>query len=163
MSEDCQMSGPCDEHKLFEPFVGTFNSKVEMWMGPESMTSTGVMTNTVEMGGRFLHQSYKGNDDGGPFPGFEGGGFWGYNDVTSKWEGVWVDSVSNQMQTETGDYDGASKTWTMLGQMHTPDGNAMTKKSIIRLTSRDEHEMEMHFQTPDGSWTKGMHIHYTRK
>ena len=57
-SENCaQMGALEDAHKRFEPFVGTFKAEVKMWMGPgEPHVSTGVMINTLDLGGRFLKQ-----------------------------------------------------------------------------------------------------------
>ena len=73
MSESSTQEAGCSEmgalaeaHKNFEVFVGTFKAEVKMWMGPgEPMVSTGVMVNTLDLGGRFLRQEYKGDDAGG--------------------------------------------------------------------------------------------------
>ena len=47
------MPGTDEHHQL----VGTFKAVVKIWMGPgEPMVSTGVITNTMELGGRFLQQ-----------------------------------------------------------------------------------------------------------
>ena len=67
-----------NEHFRFKPFVGKFRSEVQMWMGPgEPMVVTGTMTNTLELGGLYLQQDYVGDPNDGPFPSFEGKGFWG--------------------------------------------------------------------------------------
>lgn len=162
MSSECVPSGPGAEHQLFRPFVGQFRTTVTLWMGPgEPMVHTGTMRNSLVLGGRFLRQDYKGDPMEGPYPPFEGEGYWGYNDARAKWEGVWVDSASNQMQTEAGDYDAATRSWTMLGAAHVPNGT-MAKRSVIRLISDHEHETESFLQWPDGSWTKTMHLRFVR-
>ena len=52
-------------------------------MGPgDPMVTTGVMENTLALGGRFLRQDYTGDPSDGPFSNFEGRGYWGYNTVT---------------------------------------------------------------------------------
>jgi hypothetical protein len=39
------------------PFVGTFRTEVKTWMGPgDPQRSTGTMTNTRDLGGKFLRQ-----------------------------------------------------------------------------------------------------------
>ena len=115
MTDQAVDAGACEamgattvEHTRLDPFAGTFKAEVKMWMGPgEPMVSTGVMKNTWDLDGRFLHQSYRGDATEGPFPNFEGRGYWGYNKLANKYEGFWIDTVSPMMQTESGDLDGS--------------------------------------------------------
>lgn len=157
------MGATTDDHARLQPFVGTFNAEVKMWMGPgEPLESTGKMINSLELGGRFLCHDYKGDPNDGPFPEFEGKGFWGFNTVTKKYEGMWVDNASTILQTETGDVDADGKVWTMHGEMPNPeDGSTMKKRSVITLVDNDHHVMEMYFSTPGGEF-KGMEIKYSR-
>ncbi len=158
------MGALAEAHKKFDPFVGTFTAEVKLWMGPgEPQVSTGVMENTLDWDGRFLRQTYKGDPGDGPFPNFEGCGFWGYNTVTNKYEGFWIDSASTAMQNEIGDVDESGKVWTMIGEMTDPAGKAMQKRSVITLNDDDHHVMEMYFKGADGNEMKGMEIQYTRK
>ena len=164
-SAECgQMGGPVAAHEKLAPFVGTFKAQVKIWMGPgDPMVSTGVMNSTLELGGRFLQQVYQGDDSGGPFPDFAGRGYWGYNTVTNKYEGFWIDTGSTIMQHESGDIDASGKVWTMIGEMPNPSGGGnMTKKSVITLEDKDHHSMKMFFGTPEGNEAKGMEIQYTR-
>ena len=162
----CTQVGALSEaHKNLAPFVGTFTAEVKMWMGPgEPHASTGVMTNSLDLGGRYLSQSFKGDQSDGPFPNFEGRGFWGYNTVTEKYEGFWIDTASTIMQHETGKLDASGKVWTMIGEMTDPQsGRPMQKRSVITLEDNDHHRMEMFFPGPDGNELKCMAIRYTRK
>ncbi len=163
MSEMKMPSGPVAEHRRFEPFVGTFKAEVKMWMGPgDPMVSTGVMNNTLDLDGRFIRHDYTGDPNPGPFPSFAGRGFWGYNDVAQRYEGVWVDNASNIMQVETGTVDATGKVWTMESQRHDPKTDTMmTKRSIVTLQDNDHHTMEMFF-VRDGQEFKGMEIAYSR-
>jgi hypothetical protein len=167
MTEQTTEAGACaamgaiaEAHGKFRPFVGTFRATVRFWMGPgEPHVSTGVMTNTMELDGRFLHQHYTGDPGEGPFPEFAGRGYWGYNTVAKKYEGFWIDTVATFMQTETGDVDATGKIWTMIGQMPNPEtGQMMSKKSVITLVDDDHHTMEMYFPGPDGREFKSMEI-----
>ena len=162
---DCAAMGALSEqHEKLKPFVGIFAAEVKLWMGPgEPMVSTGTMTSTLELGGRFLHQVFKGDPGGGPCPDFEGRGYWGYNTAAKKFEGFWIDTASTVMQTETGDVDASGKVWTMIGEMTDPAGKAMQKRSVITLKDDDHHVMEMYFKGADGNEMKGMEIQYTRK
>ncbi len=159
-----QMGATTAAHRALEPFVGSFKAEVKIWMGPgDPLVSTGVMVNTLDLGGRFLKHVYTGDPSDGPFPAFEGRGFWGYNTVDQRYEGVWIDNASTIMQTEVGQVDESGKTWTMHGEMTNPQGGGrMIKRSVITLQDRDHHSMEMYFSGPDGREFKGMEIRYRR-
>jgi hypothetical protein len=128
------------------------------------MVSTGTMKNSFELGGRFLNQTYKGDPcENSPFPEFEGRGYWGYNKVDNRYEGVWMDTATTQMQTEQGQVDSSGKVWTMIGSTTCGMTGAETqKRSVITLIDNDHHSMEMFFTGPDGSEMKGMEIQYAR-
>ncbi len=171
MSDQTAHVGECaamgeigDEHKRLEPFVGSFAAEVKMWMGPgDPMVSTGAMTNSWDLGGRFLFQHYKGHESEGPFPNFEGRGYWGYNTVANKYEGFWIDTACTFMQTESGEVDASGKVWTMFGTMTDPSsGGPLKKRTVITLTDNDHHTMEMFFTGPDGNEGKMMEIRYER-
>lgn len=162
--EFAEMAAPCEDHARLKPFEGTFRAEVKMWMGPgEPMISTGTMVNEFELGGRFLKQTYKGDPSDGPFPEFEGRGYWGFNKATNKYEGMWIDTASTIMQTEAGEVDDEGMVWTMVGEMPSPmGGGSITKRSVITLIDDDHHMMEMYMPGPDGNEVKGMEIQYKR-
>jgi len=138
MSEDSiaamqEMAAPGSEHDLLKPFVGTFRAEVKIWMGPgDPMVSTGTMTNSLELGGRFLQQVYKGGPGPSPFPNFEGRGYWGHNKATQKYEGFWIDTASTIMQTESGTVDDSGKVWTMVGEMVHQPGQTVRAGGTLR-------------------------------
>ena len=161
---EMQLPQPGPAHELLEPFVGTFQAEVKLYMGPgDPAVSTGVMVNEFQLNGLWLMQTYKGDAVEGPFPNFAGYGFWGWNFAAQKYEGFWVDSVSPAMQTESGSVDDTGRVWTMLSKHTNPQtGEPMTKKSIIELVDSDNHRMVVYFSSPDGTDFKSMEIHYTR-
>ncbi|MHC5022972.1 MAG: DUF1579 domain-containing protein [Planctomycetota bacterium] len=164
-AEECMAAtGPGAEHEKLEPFVGTFKAEVKLWMGPgDPHVTTGTMVNEWILGGRFLEQTYTGDAMEGPSPDFKGRGFWGYNTSTNQYEGVWIDTASTALQTETGAVDASGKVWTMIGEAFHPQmGGTITKKSVITLSDDTHHSMEMFFLTPDGNEMKCMEITYVR-
>lgn len=166
MSETTGMPMPAPagaEHERLDAFVGKFRAEVKMWMGPgDPMVSTGTMTSTRELDGRFLCQEYVGDPGPGPFPNFRGKGLFGYNDLTERYEGVWIDNASNVMQTETGILDESGKVWTMEGSMPCASTGKTTKKrSVLTVRDRDHHSLEMYFEN-EGGMHKGMEIRYAR-
>lgn len=155
------------EHFRLQPFVGKFRAEVKIWMGPgDPMVSTGTMINTLELNGLYLQQDYQGDANDGPFPSFEGKGFWGYNTVLQRYEGFWIDNASTIMQFESGSVDASGKVWEMKGEMTCPAPNqshqVYSKRSVITLIDDQRNKMEMFFTGGDGVEVKNMEIDYVR-
>ncbi|MFG0307202.1 MAG: DUF1579 family protein [Phycisphaerales bacterium JB040] len=162
-----RMGRTTEEHELLRQFEGSWNSTVKMFCGPpgaDPQESHGVMVNELDLGGKFLRQTYE--DNAGMF---SGRGYWGYNAIDGRWEGFWIDSMTTMFNLETGTYDARSRTWTMRGTgtnpMSTPGSRSTTvKRSVIRIVSDDEHVMEM-YHAPEGrpgEESLGMEITYVR-
>ncbi len=164
MSEDFIPPTPGPEHELLKPFEGTFRTEVQMWFGPDQwMTTTGTMINRWELNGLYLRQDYKGDAVDGQGPCFEGAGYWGFNTVAGRYEGMWVDTASTVMQTESGQVDETGKVWTMLSEIPNPHGEGtLEKRSVITLIDDNHHKMEMFIKLPDGSEMKNMELTYVR-
>ncbi len=159
-----QMPTAGTEHKRLKPFAGKFRAEVKMWMGPgDPMVSTGTMTNTFELGDLYLQQDYIGDASDGPFPSFEGKGFWGFNTTTNQYEGFWIDNACTNMQNEKGSVDAKGKVWEMKGEMICPQTKqTFQKRSVITLFDNNRHKMEMFFKGADGQEMKNMEINYER-
>ncbi|MDX1503305.1 MAG: DUF1579 domain-containing protein [Thermoanaerobaculia bacterium] len=157
------MPGPAPEHERLRPFAGTFRAEVRIWMGPgDPLVMKGTMENTLDLGGLFLRQVYTGDDVEGPFPAFEGRGFWGFNTVTGRYEGFWVDNASSVMQTESGEVDESGKVWTLRGEIPDPKtGDTLRRRTVITLHDPDHHTMESYFDR-EGGEQKAMEIDYER-
>ena len=151
-------TGP--QHESLARFAGTWRAEVKFWMDPAQppQVSRGTMTNMLVLGGRFLQQEYR--DDAGMF---EGRGFWGYNTIDQRYEGVWIDSMATFFQIEHGQHDPAADTYTMVGTMTDPTSRRpMRKRSVIVYRGPNEHTLEMFFEGQAGRENKAMEIRYTR-
>lgn len=166
MSEtpEFELPKPGPEHALLKPLEGTFSSQVKMWMGPGDPTvSTGLMKNSFRLNGLYLFHDYKGDQVEGPFPRFEGQGYFGFNSTSGRFEGLWVDNVSTAMQMETGTVDASGKIFEMLSEFEMPgQGTTFKKRSIITVIDNDHHTMESYISPPDGQEMKNMMIDYKR-
>ena len=160
-----EMSKPAKEHGLFHPLVGTFKATVKMWMGPgEPMVSTGTMVNSMVLGGLHLHQDYKGDPNPGPFPAFEGKGFFSFNKHKKQFEGFWVDNAASWLSMEAGQVDASGKRWEMHSEMDDPMSGAPTKKrTVIEIRDNNHHSMISYFTPKGGQESKCMEITYVRK
>jgi uncharacterized protein DUF1579 len=152
---------PGEAHQKLEPMVGTFDAKVKMWMDPSKPPeeSSGTSENTWALGNRFVQIKYEGTMMGQPFSGM---GFQGYDNVTKKYVGTWMDTMSTGIMTSTGTMTGnvMKTTDTMSDPM---SGKAMKTTSKFTVTDNDHHAMEMWGPGPDGKTYKMMEITYTRK
>lgn len=163
-ANEFQLPAPGTEHEHLKPFEGTFKSDVKMWMDPtqDPVCSTGTIVNSWHLNGLFLNQDYTGDAADGPFPEFQGKGYFGYNSTTEEYEGFWIDIASTTMQMERGNIDASGKIWEMKSDVVCPQTKQpMKKRTVITVDDNDHHKMECYFETPDGEM-KAMEINYTR-
>lgn len=154
---------PGAPHKKLDGMVGSWDTKITLWMMPgmDPMMSTGTSTNQWVMGGRYLEQRFKGDFAGMPF---EGVGYSGYDNVKKQYWGTWMDNMSTSMMTSTGSVSDDGKTWNFDATMADPmTGKDSTAKEKITIADADHHTMEMWVAGPDGKMFKNMEIAYSRK
>src|SRR6266571_7830991 len=114
MMEAMQKAGtPGEAHKKLEAIVGTFDTKVKMWMDPTKPAeeSTGTSENSWVLGNRYVEMKYQGTFMGQPFSGI---GYQGYDNVQKKYVGTWMDSASTGMMTSSGTMTGNTLTTTAM-------------------------------------------------
>lgn len=162
--EHNSMPVPGVEHQRIRPFEGTFRATVKIWMGPgDPIVQHGTMRNSMQVGGLYLEQDYKGDRSPGPFPAFEGRGFWGYNTSAGEYEGFWIDNASTMMQLEKGQVDESGKVWTMRSAFrHPQSGQMIQKRSVIRLLDDNRNDMTTWMTGPDGNEFRTMEILFER-
>ena len=153
---------PGEPHKKMAEDTGTYDMKVTSWNAP-GMPPTedkGTATRKMIMDGRVQVEDVTSTMMGMPF---KGQGMRGYDNVSGKYWGTWVDSMSTGMMVSEGTCD-AKGTCSFTGTMNDP----MTKKpSTVRMTSRRQDAkteiFEMYGTGPDGKEMKMMEIAYTKK
>ena len=154
---------PGEAHKKLEAVVGTFDAKVKTWMDPSKPPeeSTGTSENTWVLGNRYIQMKYQGTMMGQPFTGM---GYQGYDNVTKKYVGTWMDTMSTGIMTSTGHADKSGKTMTMSASAADPvSGKMMKLTEKMTVKDNDHHSFEMWAPGPDGKPVKMMEIEYTRK
>ncbi|HKO59222.1 MAG TPA: DUF1579 domain-containing protein [Thermoanaerobaculia bacterium] len=154
---------PGPQHKALDAMAGTWETKVTSYMAPGAppMTSTGTSVNRWIMGGRYLEQRFTGSFMGQPF---EGLGYTGYDNVSGKYWGTWMDNMSTGMMSSTGTASADGKSYTFTATMNDPmSGKATTAEERIMVVDKDHHNFEMWSPGPDGRNFKAMEINYTRK
>ena len=152
---------PGDAHKKLEPFVGTFDAKVKMWMDPSKPPeeSAGTAENKWILGNRWVEMQYQGTFMGQPFSGI---GYTGYDNVAKKYVGTWMDTASTGVMLSSGSM--AGKVMKSSATMSDPMTGKMSKASTkVTFGDNDHYTMEMSAPGPDGKMVKVMEIQYSRK
>ena len=154
---------PGEGQKKLEPLVGTFDAKVRTWMDPSKPPddTAGTSVNTWVLGDRWVQMKYEGVFLGETFSGI---GYTGYDNVTKKYQGSWMDTASTGMMLSSGTMDAAGKVLTFKATTSDPaTGQVTTADEKVTIADNDHHTLEMWGKGPDGKTFKMMEIQYTRK
>lgn len=152
------------EHRILASEAGVWDAESKFWMTPEAdpLTSKAVETNSM-LGEFWMVSQYK--SDLGGFP-FEGRGQFGYDPVSKKFTGTWVDTMSPYLSVMEGSMDQSSKTLTMLSKgRDAQTGKESLSKMVTTYVDEDHKKFEMFgpVEGKEGQWWKMMEINYTRR
>jgi hypothetical protein len=157
---------PGKMHEHLAKAVGTWVGKTQMWMGPdakEPMQGECQQTVTMVMDGRYQQGEMTGEMPGmGPFKGF---GVTGYDNVSQKFVGSWIDNHSTGIMQGVGELSADGKTLNWTFSYNCP----ITKKPVSMRqieTYPDDKTMTFEMFTTDpksGKEYKCMRIEFTKK
>jgi hypothetical protein len=147
----CTLAGqPGKMHEWLMKGAGSWKGKNTMWMAPgmAPMESDVTCTTTAEMDGRWAKVDYTGEMPAG-MGSFHGIGYNGYDNVSKKFVGVWMDNHSSGMMVGEGSLGADGKTLTWNFRYNDP----ITKmpavmRQIERHTSDDAMTLEMFGNDP---------------
>lgn len=151
---------PGEAHKKLDALAGKFTVKSKMWMDPSKPPeeSDGSTERKWIMGNRYLQENYQGKFMGQPF---EGMGIQGYDNVTKKYFGSWIDSGGTGMTLAHGSMNG--NTIKYKGMMSDPaSGKEIPYTMSVAISDNDNHKLEMWGPGPNGKEMKWMEMNYTR-
>ena len=153
---------PGPQHTEMAKMVGEFTMTVKSYMEPggEPDVSTGTASRKMIMGGRYLEETVTGTVMGQPF---EGRGLTGYNNVTGKWWGTWLDNMSTGINTSHGEWDFQKGVGVFYGDYVDPMTKVIEEtRGVITQLEGGSELMEMFMITATGEF-KSMEILYERK
>ena len=153
---------PGEPHKALAATVGTYDVKSKSWQaaGAPPMEDKGSATRSMSLDGRVLVEEFKGSMMGMPFTGH---GMRGYDNVTGKHWGTWIDSMSTGLMMSTGTCD-AKDACTFTGTWNDPiKKGPVTSRMTSRWTSPTTEVFEMYGPGKDGKEFKMMELTYTKK
>jgi hypothetical protein len=115
--EATQKAGtPGEAHRKLEAIVGTFNTKVKIWMDPAKppVESTGTTQNSWVLGNRYVEMKYEGTFMGQPYSAI---GYQGYDNVRKKYIGAWMENTQTRIMNSSGTMQGnVLKTSAMVAE-----------------------------------------------
>jgi hypothetical protein len=158
--EEAMTPGP--EHEKLASMAGDWSLEVKSWMDPAAPPEVSQATAHREMilGGRVLSEHVNGTMMGQPF---EGMGTTGYDNVTDKYWGTWIDNMGTGMMLSSGTYDADSKSMNMTGEFPDPTtGGMKSVRMVVRHESDDREVMEM-YEMRGEEEVKTMEIVFTRQ
>jgi len=123
-------ASPGPQHERLAKMVGHWTTQTKMWMDPSKppQESTGTMDSAMALGGRYLVSIHRGQMMGMAFEGHE---LDGYDNVSGRYVGAWIDNMGTGVMSLTGDLDASGKVMTMTGEIVDPlTHKKMTYKGV---------------------------------
>ena len=161
----CMEAGmPGKNHEWLQKMVGNWKGTSQMWMTPEMtepMKSECSQTVTGIMDGRFIQCEMAGDMGGMPF---KGRGVTGYDNVSKKFVGTWIDNCGTGIMNGTADQSPDGKVLKWEYTYNCPVAKkATTMKITETYTSADAFTMVMHMKDmKTGKEFKHMQMDLTR-
>ena len=163
---------PGPMHKHLEPFVGKWNTTMQLWMaGPESEPVNFKGTSEAKwiLGGRYVQDTHKmpmqmpGPDGQLVEMEMEGLGMTGYDNFKKMYVFTWADNMSTQLITGYGTFHPEKKTLTSYGTMDEAPIQVVgrTVKYVSRVVDKDTHVFQI-IDLHAGDDHKVMEITYKR-
>lgn len=144
--------------------AGVWKGTTKMWMGPgtEPMASECTTTVTPVFDGRYIKVETEGDMPGmGPFHGF---GIYGYDNVSEKFQGSWIDNCGTGVMYGVGDLSSDGDTLTFTYAYTCPiTKKPTTMRQVDTRTGPNAKKSEMYATDPkSGKEYKMMEIAYSR-
>lgn len=150
-----QMAAPGEQHKLLGRLVGEWKQTGKFIMpGQSPIEFSGKTSNRMILGDRFLQLD-------GTFvaanPALKGESMtvYGFDKRVGKYTAWGIDTWGTYSVAATGDYDAATRTWTLSGE-NAEGGMTVPFKFILKQPDDTHYTLELHMQYPGMGWQKQM-------
>lgn len=152
---------PGEHHAWLDRLVGAWTVESEMGEGDQAIRATG--TDTVRsLGGRWVIAELRTEVPG--MGAMHAVMTLGYNPETGKYQGTWVDSVTDQLWIYEGTIDRAGNTLTLEADgpnMMDPAGGMVRYRDVIEFKGDDRRTMSS-FAQVEGEWVQFGSAEYRR-
>ena len=155
---------PTAEHAYLAKLAGKWKAKMTMYGGPQPVTSTGVETVRMDLGGLWQVSDFV-EDKGGKFGGFAGHGLMGWDPTAKHYVGTWFDAWSYTPTNMKGTLDKTGKILTVDATGKDPSGAAMSMQMIHTDVDDKHRTFSMRIPGADGAggFMEVMKIEYARE
>jgi hypothetical protein len=153
-----KLASPGPAHEILKLMAGTFDAEVNFYIpgAPGGQQSTGVMVNTLILGGRYLENRYQSAV-------MQGFGLMGHDNQKQKYTGIWLDIMSTKMMVCEGTADASGKVITQFADIECPMQGKERARNVTTVIDANQHTYEMFMTRPDGTEYKCLDIVYTRQ
>ncbi len=162
MAQMMKYAGPVKAHDFLKTYVGKWDVEVKTFEpGAPPVTSKGMMTGELILGGRFAQCRFESSMMNMPFQGLQ---IMGYDLYQKKYAMLWIDNMSTAFYHTTGTLDAAGKVLTETGMWPNPmTGGADKVKIVTTVLGPAQFRWQMFMTMPDGKEFMRMDIVYTKK
>lgn len=164
MQKWAEYATPGEAHERLAKHVGEWDYTMKWWMAPDAPPeeSSGTLSASMSMDGRYLVEDWEGTAMGQPF---KGHGITGYDNFNQEYVSTWIDNMSTGIMTSTGQYDPAQDALVTTGTFDDimTGEKDKTMRGISKLLDENTLHVEMYVPGPDGQEFKTGEIHATRK
>lgn len=153
---------PGEQHAHLAEREGTWNVSGKTWHSADAPADQFDVTSKIKsiLDGRYIVEKVEGDFLGEKF---EGVGIFGYDNLTRKYVGIWIDNFGTGIQLMDGTASGDGKIIHWDGeQPNVMIGSYEKTHSIGKEISGDEFVYTSYGPSPDGDEIKQMEMHYTR-
>jgi len=126
----------------------------------QPVTTTGESTKTMVMGGRYLEETTSGEMMSMPFQGM---GITGYDNMSNKYQNVWLDNMSTALVMSEGTYKEGGPIVLTAEWPNPMTGDMMNVKMVTTIVDKNHHTFEWNVIGEDGKEATMMKIDYVRK
>lgn len=158
-----KLATPNEHHQLMAKMEGDWDVHSRAWPMGKLEESKGRCTNTMVLGGRYLHTDWKGEMMGKPHHGI---GVMGYDNAKQQYHSQWYDTWQTgcyQLHGQASE-DGSSISSDGTWEMKLPDGNIMSMKTRMVYTFKDADTFVMeHYSIQGDKEVREMELTYTRR
>jgi hypothetical protein len=164
MEKWAQFATPGEAHQRLARLEGNWDYTMKWWMAPdaEPEESTGTLSASMTMDGRFLVENWEGTAMGQPF---KGQGITGYDNFNQEYVSTWIDNMGTGIMVSTGQYDPAQDALVTTGTFDDimTGEKDKTMRGVQKILDDNTVHFEMYMPGPDGQEFKAMEVHATRK
>jgi hypothetical protein len=164
MQKWAEYATPGEAHERLAKHAGEWDYTMKWWMAPDAPPeeSSGTMSASMSMDGRYLIEDWEGTAMGQPF---KGHAITGYDNFNQEYVSTWIDNMSTGIMVSSGNIDPAQDALVTTGTFDDimTGEKDKTMRGVSKLLDENTLHVEMYVPGPDGQEFKTGEIHATRK